>query len=313
MINANEDYSMPQSASNVQRIETRNLDLLTPFPTQDHLFPPCSAEDDEALSEDIRTHGLRQKIHVLPENAAGFPQNTILLGHRRCAALLRIGEVDAKVIVRYDLADKDAATIEMLFIDDNDKRRQLSKLGRARLALRRFEIERRREPGDLNEREERDARDRVGQAIGMSGRNLQRYLNVLRAPLSVQQAYEHDQLTLKEADRIGRLPAGVRQEIEVLLGKGNDPKTVVTKYLGRRCSQPAKRGTAINRFIAVLRKAWREIEDVDFADIAVCPPKEDVRLIQQINQRCVAIIRSSNRIIQERKGAMKEIQGGRGR
>jgi hypothetical protein len=293
----------------VQKIETRDLDLLTPFPSQDHLFPPCAAEDDEALSEDIRAHGLRQKIHILPENAAGFAPNTILFGHRRCAALLRIGEAVAKVMVRYDLADKDAATIEMLFIDDNDKRRQLSKLGRARLALRRFEIERRREPGDLNEREERDARDRVGQAIGMSGRNLQRYLNVLRAPLSVQQAYEHDQLTLKEADQIGRLPAGARQEIELLLEKGNDTKTVVAKFLGRRRSQPVKRGTAINRFIAVLRKARREIEDFDFADIAVCPLKDDFQLIQRVNKHCVEIIRSRNRIVQERNEAIRGIQG----
>jgi ParB-like chromosome segregation protein Spo0J len=294
--------------SSTRKRETRDLASLVPFPTQDVVFPSCTEEEDLALAEDIKANGLRLLIHVLPENSAGFEENTILFGHRRRAALMRIGKRKANVIVRYDLADADAETIELLFIDDNDQRRQLSKLGRARVALRRFEIERSREPGELSEREERDARDRVGLAIGMSGRNLQRYWNVLKAPLSIQRAFEMEQFGLKEAEAIGRLPNNVQSEIDQRLTAGGEPKKIVNQYLGSQSRQAKKRGTGCSRFLTHLQKADRELDGFDLEDLNFKPRGAELEILHRVEKRCAELIRACKRSAQEEKSVMKKIR-----
>ncbi len=61
--------------------------------------------DLNALIEDIRKNGLREKIQILPKNKAGLPADTILDGHERSRALQKLGQTDTDVVVRYDLAD----------------------------------------------------------------------------------------------------------------------------------------------------------------------------------------------------------------
>jgi hypothetical protein len=156
----------------VKKCEIIKLKSLVSFPTQNDNFPACTAEEDISLREDIAATGLRDLIHVLPDNAAGLPCNTVMIGHRRHQALLDLGHTEYKVWVRYDLAGLTRPELERLFLADNFHRRQLSKLDKARIAMRLFEIEKKRKPGELREAEEREARNRVGKLIGMSGRSL---------------------------------------------------------------------------------------------------------------------------------------------
>lgn len=300
---------MPNGHAAASKVESRELKRLIQFPLQESIFPECSGEDDIALDESIREHGLREPIHVLPKNSAGYPENTILYGHRRRQSLLRLGMNKVDVIVQYDLADADAAAIEALFVDDNLARRQLSKLGKARAMLRLFEIERRRDPGALTVHEEREARDRVGKVIGMSGRNAQRYLNILKSPVAVQQAFESDLLTLTEAGRIASLPESEQQNIDEALKSGKDAKWIARRYLGR--GRAKRRGAAVNRFIAGIQRASRELEGFDLKNASVCPKQDQMAMICQVNRYCVELIRSYNRMKQERQELMTQIEGRR--
>ena len=116
----------------------------------------------------------RREDHRRPPAPAGGPEAGL---GRRCRSS-----------VRYDLAGDESA-IERRMIEANLHRRQLDALDRVRLARRMLEIEERREPGGLSQYDEQDLRDRIGEALGMSGRNVQRYLNILNAPMEVQRAH----------------------------------------------------------------------------------------------------------------------------
>ena len=164
--------------------ERRSLKSLKPFPDQHWMFDSLSDTDLAGLARDIQRNGLKTPIEVLPRNRAGLPAGTILRGHQRLRALRLNGETEADVLVRYDLADGSRDQIEREFLEDNLFRRQLDPLAKAKVALRLAEIERQAAPGEVPEGEGGEVRDRVGKAIGMSGRNLDRYLSVLKAPVA---------------------------------------------------------------------------------------------------------------------------------
>jgi len=65
----------------------------------------------------------------------------------------------------------------------------------------------------------------------MSGRNLDRYLNVLRTPREVQQAFERGKLPLAQVARVAHLDAAEQAKIAEELKAGDDPKSVLTSHL----------------------------------------------------------------------------------
>jgi ParB-like chromosome segregation protein Spo0J len=213
------------------RLEVRRLKDLVPFPGQQEFFGDTSEDRLQALADDIKQFGLKDSIQILPANRAGYPENTVIGGHRRTKALLLNGVKKKKVLVRHDLADADASRIELEFIRDNDDRRNLDKLAQARVALRRYEIERGRGRGKLRGSEAEEARDRVGRSIGMSGRNLDRYLQVLRTPNEVQNAFQAGQLSLVNAGKVANFPAKIQAEIADRVRDGESPKEVLAEYL----------------------------------------------------------------------------------
>jgi len=94
-----------------------------------------------------------------------------------------------------------------------------------------LEIEERREPGGLSQYAEQDLRDRIGEMLGMSGRNVQRYLNILNAPMEVQRAHSEGRLSMKLAEKVTRLDEAEREEIAAEIAAGGDPAEVVAAHL----------------------------------------------------------------------------------
>jgi ParB-like chromosome segregation protein Spo0J len=243
------------------RREVRTLKNLVPFPLQSDFFDDLSEHDLVALADDIDRNGLRSPIEVLPTNKAGYSPDTLLSGHQRKRALERNGLTKAEVIVRYDLSDASSAEIETAFFDDNDNRRQLDKLAKAKVALRRYEIERHRPRGGLRrDAEKREARDRVGQAIGMSGRNLQRYFRVLFTPKEVQDAFRSNRLPLIAAEKVADLDAKQQQAVARRIASGEDPKAVVSDHLPK---SDGRHRRATPAFISFIKALKRGIEDLD--------------------------------------------------
>jgi hypothetical protein len=214
--------------------ERRRLAELIPFPTQDQMFSPCSEAENDRFRENIRSQKLSVVIHVLPDNAAGLPPNTILSDHRRHRALMEIGFREYGVWVRYDLADATLGELECVFMDPNDQRRQLSQLELARIAVRRFEIELGKEPGDLTADERRDAIARVQAATDLEERNARRYVHIVHAPLTIQNAFEQHELTLNEASSLAVLPSVLLDDADHAIRSGKSPKEVAKTFRNER-------------------------------------------------------------------------------
>ena len=245
---------------NTPRNEKRQLKDLIPFPVQKDFFDDLSEEDLQVLADNIARNGLRHNIEVLPENKAGYPPNTILTGHQRLRALLLNDESEAEVIVRYDLAEADATEIEREFLEDNKDRRQLDALAKARVALRLFEIEQGKGRGKLSRCDDGEARDRVGRAIGMSGRNLQRYFLILKAPVDVQNAFRSQKLTLVEAGKVALLGNKDQEKVAARIQTGENPRAVLQDFLAPK---PAHKRPLYRALASFSRESKRCVEDLD--------------------------------------------------
>jgi ParB-like chromosome segregation protein Spo0J len=213
-----------------RQLSTRDLDGLTAHPMQSALFRPLSDKEHARLVEDIRAHGLLQPIEVTADG-------TIIDGHERVRAARAIGLTEIPVRVRDDLADQTA--IDRRHAEANLNRRQLDPLDRARLAVHLFQLENGRKK--IRGIEQVELRDRVGAALGMGGRNAQRYLNLARAPLEVQSAYSEGKISLTTASRVCQLPHDAQESLAQELRDGDDPAIVVKRYLGKP-SRPAPAG-----------------------------------------------------------------------
>jgi ParB/RepB/Spo0J family partition protein len=229
--------------------EKRRLGELIDFPEQAKYFPPLSADDSASLADDIKRNGLRCPIEILPENEAGFPAQTIIKGHERRLALQALGKKYATVIVRVDLATASKTAIEQEFLEDNVNRRQLHPLDKARAAHRLLEIDESatKPHADLSVERPR-LRERIGKAIGVSGRMVSRYIRVLSTPPEVQDAVRDGHITMVLADKVAGLDKKAQRVIASELRSRDDsasPKRIVQSHLrpdGRppRSSKPSR-------------------------------------------------------------------------
>jgi hypothetical protein len=93
----------------------------------------------------------------------------------------------------------------------------------------------------IREHEQAELRERVGAALGMGGRNVQRYMKLARAPLEVQHAFSKSKISLTIASRVCQLPPAAQESLARELRDGGDPAIVVKRYL-EQPSRPAAAG-----------------------------------------------------------------------
>ncbi|MGA2500398.1 MAG: ParB N-terminal domain-containing protein [Tepidisphaeraceae bacterium] len=233
------------------------LSELRPYPRQCDFFDACTAAEDELLLADIQRHGLHVPIDVLPaDNAAGLPGLTILDGHRRVQLVRQLHRETIPCCVRNDLMDKTATEIEATFLQLNLNRRHLSSLARARIALRLFELERRRDRNTIRAGEEREARDRVGRQIGMTGRHLARLWRVLRTPPGVQRAVDAVGLDCTLASRVAGLAASEQEQIAVELAAAQtrgEANAIVRRHLAVPQNAPQTPKSQLREMTRVLK------------------------------------------------------------
>lgn len=248
------------------KLEKRKLEKLLPFPLQATYYDPLSEHDLAALADDIRRNGLRQPIEILPRNAAGHPPNTILRGHQRQLALLLNGETEVDVLVRYDLAQASAEKIERAFHEDNQNRRHLDPLAKARVARRLYEIERGKSGENRRQDEDGELRDRVGKAIGMSGRNLARYLRVLQTPIEVQNAFRAGEVSLVAAEKVADIKPAAQAKLAKRIAAGEPAKKVISDAVQAKRPSTARGDGVVAEFVRAslpsARKLLAQIEGV---------------------------------------------------
>lgn len=201
-------------------IEEWDLLEMTAHPKQKHFFSPLTQAERRALAKDLAENGQREPIELLPDG-------TIISGHQRRMAMLDLGWKRAKVVIRHDLAAAGDAAIERRLIEANCSRRQLSKLHQARLYVRLRELE----PQGADRRGRGELRDEIAKRFGLSGRNLDRYVELVGHPKELQDAVERKSLSLVKALQLMKLENEKVQPILAKLRDGHDVRRQVNRLL----------------------------------------------------------------------------------
>jgi ParB family chromosome partitioning protein len=198
---------------------------LKAHPDQAGLFADLPAHELDALVDDIRTQGLQHPVDVLPDG-------TIVRGHQRVRAYRELGLPEIPARVRHDWAGRDRVYTDVALVDDNLFRRHDDPLGRAKAYAYLFRKLKKLPVADRPEWcDGCDLRDAVGKRLGLSGRNLGRYLDALDAPAPVQEAFRRGAIKLVQAARVGNLPVARQNKIAEALEQGQDPKAVLRAHL----------------------------------------------------------------------------------
>ncbi|MCC6421223.1 MAG: ParB N-terminal domain-containing protein [Gemmataceae bacterium] len=245
------------------------ISRLRPHPRQADLCHDLCKEDVEELARDLDANGQRVPVEVLPDG-------TILCGHQRVRALLLLGRKRVWVVVRYDLAGDEVAA-ELRLIEDNLHRRQHSALDRVRSYVRIHELERDKQLAALDYEERGKFRDHVARRLGISGRNLDRYLAVPGLPMLLQKAFDDGRLSLVEAARVATIPAEAQEQIAAAIEAGNPPREAVSRHLPHNGGSTAPE----NPLSAILRGFARSIEALQTRETAVTVRVQDIPTLRQ--------------------------------
>ncbi len=231
-------------------IVRRPIGSLKPHAEQAELFGDVNDASLQLLADSMDKNGQNDPAEILPDG-------TIICGHQRVRAGKRLGWEMIDCWVREDLAKQGPAAIKARLIEDNLHRRQLSLLGIARcyLALKEAALEN----GDDREDAKEDLRDHLAKRFKKSGKQMERYVQMLDAPPAVQHAFEADKLTQKDVLAVVALDADEQQQIVQRIEDGEIPKAVVKPYRVAKQDREVGVETAVKQLTKALETAERQI------------------------------------------------------
>jgi ParB-like chromosome segregation protein Spo0J len=208
-----------------RKLVQMQLCKLRSHPSQASLYASRKRWQIDDLAASMDKEGLLEPVETTPDG-------TIISGHGRVEAARRLGWKTILCWVREDLAAEGEEAVEARLIEANLHRRHLSKLDMVRCYRRLKEMERNSRGRKKSAKEVAgDVRDLIAQRFGVSGRTLDRWLQVLELPLPLQEAVEDGRLALVVAVRVQAHDAEQQSEIAKQVADGEDPKAVVAKYL----------------------------------------------------------------------------------
>lgn len=216
-------------------------------PRQAAMFGDVAEVELDALTADLRKQGLLVPIEVLPDG-------TIITGHQRVRAAKKLGWKQIDAVVRDDLATAGDDAVEARFVEDNFNRRQLSPLARARCIQRLMELEQGVAQGGLDWVKKEDLKQRIATRMGLSPRSVDRYLLVLKAPTSVQMAFDRGDLKLTDAGKIALLDKSVQTKLVRRLEAGEKAIALVKEYTTCNPSEPSDPSKALVRLLSALER-----------------------------------------------------------
>jgi ParB-like chromosome segregation protein Spo0J len=203
------------------REESRDISQLHPHPLNSQLFTDLSERELQLLADDILENGLQHAVEILPNGM-------LIAGHQRVRALKLNGETTVRCLVRYDLAKEGPEAVEERLIKDNLLRRQLGHMAKARAGEALVKLQRHGGRSEGNH-----VRDQVGKQLGISGRHLSRYLQLLSLPRILQDAIDVGSLPMATASRIAGLPPDQQEAIAATVEAGEDPVGAAARYLAK--------------------------------------------------------------------------------
>lgn len=171
------------------KIIKRRVALLKPHPYQQEVFADLPDADLEALAADMAARGLQHPVEIVCGN-------TIVTGHQRVRAAKRLGWKTIDAVIRTDLTACGESAIRAHLIADNLNRRELRALAKARCVVRLLEMEIGRPVGKMDWDDKERVKTAVAKRLGMSVRNMNRYLLALKAPIAMQEAFDRGEMSL---------------------------------------------------------------------------------------------------------------------
>lgn len=265
---------------------------LTSHPRQDRLFRQVDDVELKKLAASLAV-AQEQPVEILPNG-------TILDGHQRVRAATLLGWQEIVVWVRRDLAD-DVAASNRRHIEANIQRRQLDPLDKVRLAKALLEDEKRRKLGQLLKAERDALRDRIGKDLGLSGRHVQRLLNVANAPMAVQRAFSEGKIGVVVAEKGSRLPKSAQTQIAQEIDGGADPTTVIGTHLASETPpRPADASRVFGSLIRAIGPALEQLEGrEDEIQRGVHEYAQDIALLNRLS----VFIESVTQILEQKREA----------
>jgi hypothetical protein len=104
-----------------------------------------------------------------------------------------------------------------------------------------------------------DLREHLAKKFGMSGRNVNRLLRVLKAPMVVQKAVDEGKLALGAAEKVGGLPQKLKGEIARRVLAGEDAEAVVREIIPKKSAKHKGLDAAVDAFARSLRRGLEDL------------------------------------------------------
>src|SRR5262249_14437490 len=185
------------------------LESLKPHPRNAALYRPRTPQEIEDLAQDMARNGQIEPVEVLPDG-------TMISGNGRWEAAMKLGWKTIRCWVRHDLAQAGAAAVEQRLIEANLCRRHLSRLDLVRSFEALLRVARNGRGRSRSDAEVRgDLRDLIARRFKppVSGRTLDRWLQVLHMPLPIQDAVDSGRMKLTDALRVAALDPRVQAQV----------------------------------------------------------------------------------------------------
>ncbi|MCE9531478.1 MAG: ParB/RepB/Spo0J family partition protein [Planctomycetes bacterium] len=229
------------------------LAKLKDHPLQAKMFGDVNDVELDILAADIEANGLKHAIEILPDG-------TIVCGHQRVRAARKLGWTTIDAVVRADLAEAGEAAIAIEFVKDNLLRRQLGALGKARCIQQLIETAKKfyvdTPVGDCGA----NIKDTIADRLGQSRRTVNRYLQVLKTPPAIQNAFDASHLSLVEACQVAMMPEKAQLAVAARIEGGLDPKKALKEAVQ---ANPNPRATdqAFSRLIRAIRRDLPHLQE----------------------------------------------------
>jgi ParB-like chromosome segregation protein Spo0J len=232
--------------------QTWPIDRLKQHPQQAANFHPLSEAELRALASDLEKNGQISRVEIAADG-------TMIDGHQRVEAAKLLHWSEIKVRVRHDLKTPEA--IERRMLEANRARRQLDTLDQVRVAKRDLELQNKRESGTLDEPKKEALIRQLRASLGMSKKNVCRWLAVASAPMAIQIAVQRRRLTLVQGEQISRMAPAEQQRIAEAIDRGENPKALVSSLIS---SQRKAKGSNLNSaFSSFIRHVGARLDGLE--------------------------------------------------
>lgn len=144
-------------------------------------------------------------------------------------------------------------------------------------------------------------RDHVGEQLGICGREVDRLLRLLQAPVEVQLAYENGHVGIVAAGRVAGLPPEVQEEIaEELRERPEDAKAIIVPELPKGGENQWQGRRLLRKVMEFARDIVPELEGVvdqlrPYREPDVEPLKRAQALFAELVQKLPAVWEENGR------------------